>query len=120
MAEAFAKRIGLKVSSAGTIPATHVNPLVIEAMKEVGLDVSQNVPKKLTEEMIDDADVVVLTDSSLERSMPRLLWKKMRKKVTRWNIPDPQGRTLDEIRLIRDEIRDEVRKSTEESPNSMR
>ena len=108
MAEAFAKRIGFEASSAGTVPATHVNPLVIEVMKEVGIDVSQRVPRPLTKEMIENVKVVVLTDASLEKSMPRNLWKKMRKKVLKWSIPDPQGASIEEVRFIRDRVKGEV------------
>jgi len=104
MAEGFAKVLGLDASSAGTVPATHVNPLVIEAMKEVGIDVSQSKPKELTGRMIDDATRVVLTDASLEKAIPRDIWKKMRKKVVEWNLLDPQGKSIEEIRYVRDEI----------------
>jgi arsenate reductase (thioredoxin) len=105
MGEAFAKGIGLAASSAGTFPATHVNPLVVEAMNEVGIDVSGSRPKELTEKMIDHADVVVLTDASLGTAIPGKLRKKMRKKVVEWFLPDPQGKDLEEIRSVRDQIR---------------
>jgi protein-tyrosine-phosphatase len=54
--------------------------------------------------MIEHADLVILTDASLERSLPGTLLKKMRKKVVEWNLPDPQGKSIEEIRYIRDEI----------------
>jgi arsenate reductase (thioredoxin) len=104
MAEGFAKKLGLDASSAGTVPSTHVNSLVVEAMKEVRIDVSHVKPKELDGRMIDDAALVVLTDASLERAIPGDLRKKMRKKVVEWNLPDPQGRSIEEIRYIRDEI----------------
>ena len=104
MAEAFARKLGLEASSAGTFPSTHVNPLVVEAMKEVGVDVSQRKPKELTGEMIEKAGLVVLTDASLEKAIPANLRKKMRKKVVEWYIPDPQGKPIEEIRNVRDEI----------------
>ena len=108
MAEGFAKEFGLEAVSAGTVPSTHVNPLVIDAMREVGVDISRNETKELTGEMIDDAGMVVLTDASLEKSIPGNLRRKMRKKVVVWNIPDPQGRQIEEIRFIRDGIRTKV------------
>ena len=104
MAEGFAREFGLDASSAGTVPSTHVNSLVVEAMKEVGIDVSASKPKELDGRMIEDASIVVLTDASLEKAIPRVLRKKMSKKVIQWNLPDPQGRTIEEIRFIRDAI----------------
>ena len=115
MAEAFAKKIGLEASSAGTIPSTHVNPLVVEVMKEVGVDVSKRVPKDLTEEMIEGVGLVVLTDTSLEGAIPGTLRKKMRKKVVQWNISDPQGKSVEEIRYVRDEIERMVRQIARDS-----
>jgi arsenate reductase (thioredoxin) len=108
IAEGFAREFGLEAASAGTVPSTHVNPLVIDAMREAGVDISGNRPKELTGEMIDDADLVVLTDASLEKSVPGNLRRKMRKKVVIWNIPDPQGKPIEEIRFIRDGVRAKV------------
>ena len=112
IAEGFAKELGFDAVSAGTVPSTHVNPLVIDAMREVGVDISANKPKNLTGEMIDDADLVILTDASLEKSLPGNLRKKMRKKVVVWNFPDPQGKPIEEIRFIRDSIKAKVESST--------
>jgi len=108
IAEGFATKFGLEAVSAGTVPSTHVNPLVIDAMREVGVDISGNRPKELTAGMIDAADRVVLTDASLEKSLPGNLRRKMRGKAVIWNIPDPQGKTIEEIRFIRDGIRANV------------
>jgi len=105
MAEGFAKGVGLRASSGGTFPAMQTNALVVQAMAEAGIDVSQNKPKKLTEKMIDAADVVVLTDASLGRAIPGNLRKRMKKKVLEWSIPDPQGKDIEEIRFVRDQIR---------------
>jgi len=108
MAEAFAKRLGFMASSAGTIPSTRVNSLVVQAMNEVGIDVSQSKPKNLTAEMIEEADLVVLTDGSLEKAIPRDLMKKMRKKYVQWSMADPQGMDIVEIRFVRDQIESAV------------
>ena len=81
MAEAFANKMGLRASSAGTIPSSQVNPLVVKAMGELGLDVSAIRPKRLTENMIEEADIVVLTDSSIEGSIPMNLRKKNEKQI---------------------------------------
>jgi arsenate reductase len=61
MAEAFAKKYGrgkFDVSSAGNKPAAAINPLVVEAMKEKGIDISANKPKLLTFQMAQDADLI--------------------------------------------------------------
>lgn len=108
IAEGFANEFGLKAASAGTVPSTHVNPLVVDAMREAGVDISRNKPKELTGGMIEDADLVVLTDDSLERSIPGNLRRKMRKKAIVWSIPDPQGEAMEEIRFIRDGIKAKV------------
>ena len=105
MAEAFAKDLGLEASSAGTFPSTHVNPLVLSAMGELGIDVSRKVPQELTAGMLESAALVVLTDTTLEKTIPSSLRKKMRKKLVEWSIPDPQGKSIEEIRYIRDRIK---------------
>ena len=104
IAEGFAKSLGLEAESAGTLPSTYVNPLVVQAMLEKGIDTSHNVPKALTPETIDRADVVVLTDVSIEDSFPRKIKGRMRKKLVRWSIPDLQREPIEGIRLVRDEI----------------
>jgi protein-tyrosine-phosphatase len=104
IAEGFARKLGMVASSAGTVPSTHVNPLVIDAMREVGVDISRSSPKELTGEMIESTSIVVLTDASLEKSLPGNLRRKMRKKIVEWNLLDPQGKSIEEIRFVRDQI----------------
>jgi arsenate reductase len=108
MAEAFAKRYGLKASSAGTVPASVVNPTVVEAMKEKGIDVSSNVPRVLTSEMINDAGLVVTMGCSVEEACPRPMLAQMQKKLVDWDLPDPKGKSIVEVRKIRDEIEKRV------------
>lgn len=115
IAEGFAEELGFEAMSAGTVPSTHVNPLVVEAMREVGVDIKGKSTKALTGEMIEDAGLVILTDASLEESIPRDLRKKMRKKAVIWSIADPQGKSLEEIRFIRDQIRKSVESLAENS-----
>jgi len=104
MAEAFAKKRGLKASSAGTMPASGVNPVVVQAMKEKGIDLSANSPKVLTTEMINDATLVVTMGCSVEEVCPRPMLAKMQKKLVDWNLTDPKGKPIAEVRRIRDEI----------------
>jgi protein-tyrosine-phosphatase len=109
MAEGFAKKLGLQAASAGTTPSTQVNSYVVEAMLEKEIDISQNKPKGLTPHMVDQAGLVVLTDPSLVKSLPRSLRWKMRKKHVEWSLPNPQGQPIEAIRLIRDQIELKVR-----------
>lgn len=109
MAEAFAKKYGLDATSAGTLLAERVNPTVVEAMLEVGLDISTQKPKLLTPEMIADASIVFTMGCSVEDVCPAPTFAKMRKKLVDWNLPDPKGKSLEEVRRIRDEIEGRVR-----------
>ena len=104
MAEAFAKRYGLNGSSAGTIPGSRVNPTVVKAMTEKGLDISKSIPKMLTQEMISEASLVVTMGCSVEEVCPAPLVARMKKKLLDWHLEDPKGKSIEEVRKIRDEI----------------
>ena len=108
MAEAFAKKRGLKAVSAGTVPASGVNPTVVQAMKEKGIDISANAPKLLTTEMINEATFVFTMGCSVEEVCPRPMLAKMQKKLVDWKIEDPKGKTVEEVRRIRDEVERKV------------
>jgi arsenate reductase (thioredoxin) len=108
MAEAFAKRHGLDASSAGTMPPEFVNPVVVQVMKEKGIDLSSNKPKMLTTEMINRASLVVTMGCSVEEVCPRPMLAKMQKKLVDWHLDDPKGRSIEEVRTIRDEIEQSV------------
>jgi arsenate reductase (thioredoxin) len=108
MAEAFAKKCGLKASSAGTVPASGVNPTVVRAMKEKGIDLAPKKPKMLTKDMISQASLVVTMGCSVEEVCPRPMLAKMQKKLVDWDLPDPQGKPIAEVRKIRDEIEKRV------------
>lgn len=104
MAEAFAKKYGLNASSAGTAPASEVNPTVVQTMKEKGIDLSANTPKRLTGEMIGEASLVVTMGCSVEEACPRPMLAQMQKKLVDWDLPDPKGKSIGDVRKIRDEI----------------
>lgn len=104
MAEAFARRKGLQASSAGTMPAAQVNPAVVQAMSEKAFVFNMKKPKMLTTEMIDAADLVVTMGCSIEKVCPRPMLEKMNKKLVDWNLEDPKGMPLPEVRKIRNEI----------------
>jgi arsenate reductase len=115
MAEAFAKKHGLKASSAGTVPSGRVNPIVVEAMKEKGIDISDEIPKLLTSEMIQRANLVVTMGCSVAEVCPKPMLAQMQKKLVDWNLPDPRGKKLVEVRKIRDEIERKVDRLSKES-----
>ncbi len=104
MAEAFARRRGFQAESAGTVPAESVNPAVVEAMGEKSFNVSFKKPKMLTAKMIDQADLVVTMGCSIEKVCPRPMLDRMRKNLIDWNLEDPKGKPLPEVRKIRNEI----------------
>jgi|SRR5579875_2862198 len=109
MAEAFAKKLGAQAMSAGTMPAGRVNPVVAQAMLEVGIDIGSNTPKRMTNEMVEWADVVVTMGCSVEEVCPAPLLAKMSKKLVEWNIEDPKGKPLQEVRRIRDQVEEKVK-----------
>ena len=104
MAEAFAKKYGLSASSAGTVPSPRVNPIVVQAMKEKGIDISSNNPKMLTTNMIENASLVVTMGCSVEEVCPKPMLAQMQKKLVDWHLEDPKGKPLEEVRTIRNKI----------------
>lgn len=108
MAEAFARKHGLKAQSAGTQPGREVNPVVVELMREKGLDLSANSPKILTPEMIERASLVVTMGCSVEEVCPRPMIAAMQKKLIDWLLEDPKGKPIEQVRMIRDEIETKV------------
>jgi arsenate reductase len=87
-----------RAMSAGTTPADRVHPEVVEVMSELGIDVSKNTPQKLTRELAEQADVVVTMGCGDE--CPYIPGKR----YLDWELEDPKGRPLDEVRATRDEI----------------
>jgi len=88
--------------SAGTHPAERVHPEVVEVMGELGLDLSDRTPQKLTDELARWADVVVTMGCGDE--CPYIPGKR----YMDWDLEDPKGRSVEEVRATRDEIRDRV------------
>ena len=108
MAEAFFKKYapnGNKILSAGTQPASQINPIVVEAMKEVGIDISKQKSKELTDEMIRDSDNVV-NMGCMDKNFCPTIWLP---KVIEWNLEDPKGKSIEKVRVIRDEIEKRVK-----------
>ena len=109
MADAFAAREGLTSMSAGTNPGPNVYPTVIGAMREKGLDISKNKPKLLTPEMLDRAQLVVTMGCAMEQLCPRPMLAQLQKKLVDWEIEDPKGKSISDVRKIRDEIENKVK-----------
>jgi arsenate reductase (thioredoxin) len=84
--------------SAGTTPAAHVHPEVVAVMRELGVDLADRRPQLLTPELAQRADVVVTMGCGDE--CPVIPGKT----YIDWDLPDPAGRPIDEVRLLRDEI----------------
>jgi arsenate reductase (thioredoxin) len=88
--------------SAGSAPGSAPHPVVVQALAEVGIDASGHVPAHLDDERIAWADVVVATCDDACPVVPG-------KRYVNWQLPDPMGRPLDEVRAIRDDIAARVR-----------
>ena len=107
MAEGFARAYGLDATSAGTVPAEKVNPVVVQAMTERDISIPGK-PKILTEQMITDADLVVTMGCSVQEVCPAPLVRQMQKKLVDWQIEDPKGKGIDEVRKISSQIESKV------------
>jgi arsenate reductase len=91
------------VRSAGSTPANEINPAVVAAMDEVGIDLSKEFPKPLTTEVVKAADVVVTMGCG--DACPIFPGKR----YLDWDLPDPSGKSIEEVREIRDEVDRRVR-----------
>jgi len=108
MAEAFFKKylpFGFQPISAGTKPAVRINPIVIQAMKEVGIDIKNNSPQNISQQMIDEAEIAVNMGCMDKESCPALFLKD----VEDWQIQDPKGKSIEQVREIRDQIEQKVK-----------
>ena len=107
MAAAFLaslSRGAVEVRSAGSQPAEKVNPAAVEAMAEVGIDLSAEVPKMLTTEAVKESDVVITMGCGDE--CPVFSGKRYED----WELEDPAGKGVDSVRPIRDEIKARIEK----------
>ena len=108
MAEGFFRKYspeGYEPLSAGTMPVSNVNPLAIEVMREVGIDISKQKSKILTEDMIRKSTIRVNMGCVEKESCPTLFIHN----VIDWNIEDPKGKSIEKVREIRDVIDSRVK-----------
>jgi len=107
MAEAFFRKYmpkGFEVISAGTKPSTHVNPIVLQAMKEIDIEIENQKPKLISQQIIDESEKTINMGCLDKESCPVLFMKD----ILDWQIPDPKGKSLEEVRIIRDQIENKV------------
>ena len=106
MAQGFAEALGqgkIEVYSAGSRPSSSIDPLVIQVMKEKGIDLSSKRPKSLNE--LPSTEMDYLVTMGCEETCPAVLARK----IIEWEIPDPKGKSIDVFREVRDLIEDKVR-----------
>jgi arsenate reductase len=94
---------GVRVLSAGTQPADDVHPNVVTAMREAGVELSEARPRRLEDDTVREADVVITMGCGDECPF------HPGKRYEDWDLPDPAGRPIGEVREIRDEIERRVR-----------
>ena len=98
MSAAMWTRAGYEARSAGTTPAARVHHEVVQVMRELGIDLSGRTPQELTQDLTDWAELVVTMGCGDE--CPYIPGKR----YIDWDLPDPKGLPIDEVRGIRDEI----------------
>jgi len=92
----------VEVLSAGSAPKDSINPIAVEAMAEVGIDIANNVPKVLTTEAVQQSDVVITMGCG--DTCPFFPGKRYED----WVLDDPAGQGIESVRVIRDEIKKRV------------
>ncbi|MBA2433966.1 MAG: arsenate reductase ArsC [Chthoniobacterales bacterium] len=108
MAEGFFTKYapdGYKAISAGTKPVSEINPIAIEVMKEVGIDISKQKSKDIAEDMMRNSFKKVNMGCMDKESCPTLFLPN----VLDWKLEDPKGKSIDKVREIRDEIDQRVK-----------
>ena len=105
MAAGFMNSLGagrVEVLSAGSAPKDLINPIAVQAMQEVGIDISNNVPKVLTPEAVQESDAVITMGCG--DACPFYPGKRYED----WVLDDPAGQGIESVRVIRDEIKKRV------------
>jgi arsenate reductase len=111
MAAGFLRAIAgdrIEVRSAGSVPADRINPVAVEAMAELGIDITAEQPKILTTEAVQASDVVITMGCG--DACPFFPGKRYED----WKLDDPAGQGIEAVRPIRDEIRDRIRQLVDE------
>ena len=117
MAEAFGKHYGrgrLIISSAGNKPSSKVNPIVVQAMNDKSIDISQNKPKLISARMAMEADLIVTMGCSAQGICPGPFFKP----TIDWKLEDPKDQPIDKVREIRDNIESLVKQLVDQQLKS--
>jgi arsenate reductase (thioredoxin) len=107
IAEAFANNYGkdrITASSAGNKPADKINPIVVQVMKEKGIDISANTPKLLTFKMAQEADLIITMGCNDQGICPGPFFIP----TIEWKLEDPKGKPIEKVREIRNQIERQV------------
>jgi protein-tyrosine-phosphatase len=107
MAEAFFKKYSkakFNVISAGTTPSSELNPVVVQVMKEIGIDMLEQSPKILSTSMIENSHKIINMGCMDKESCPSIFVKD----VIDWNVSDPKTQSIEQVRIIRDQIKSKV------------
>ena len=107
MAEAFFKKYAknrFNVISAGISPSSTLDPVVVSVMAEIGIDLKNQQPQLLSSSMIENSNKTVNMGCMDQESCPSLFVKG----VDDWNIEDPKGKSVEDVRKIRDQIKNDV------------
>ena len=100
---------GYRAISAGTRPASQINPIAVQTMKEVGIDINSQKSKVITEVMIKRSEKSVNMGCLGREECPLLFMNN----VIEWKIEDPKGKPIEKVRVIRDEIERQVKEITQ-------
>jgi protein-tyrosine-phosphatase len=106
MAAGFARDLSggqVDIFSGGSEPAEHVNPVAVQVMNELGIDISHYQPQKFTDDLLSKVDVVVTMGCG--DTCPFIPGKT----YLDWPLDDPKGKSVDEVRIIRDAIKSRVK-----------
>ncbi|NDB32807.1 MAG: arsenate reductase ArsC [Nitrososphaeria archaeon] len=107
MAEGFFRKYapaGFEPQSAGTKPTGTINPIAIQAMAELGVNIADQIPKTITDSMMKTAVKVINMGCMDKESCPALFVNN----VVDWNVADPKGKSIEDVRKIRDTIQQKV------------
>ena len=118
MAEGFFRKYAPKSYeplSAGTKPTSEINPIAIQAMKEVGIDISKQRPKDMTEDMMRNSAKIVNMGCMDKDWCPTAFVPNL----VDWGIEDPNGKSIEKVREIRDEIEERVKELTASLPKDV-
>ena len=115
MAEGFFRKYspdGYEPISAGTMPTSQINPVAIQAMNEVGVDISRQKPKDITEDMMRNSEKIVNMGCMDKSFCPTVFIPN----VIDWGIEDPKGKPIETVREIRDDIEQRVKQLVSDLP----